>query len=655
VGTAETTTLVTLGRLSLPTIQDDFKEGFGAPLDTTGAGAALGQRKPKAYTFTLPILPFNGLANVDLLAVAERMRRQLRSMGQNAQLRGQGIFFAFEADPELDGWVMIGQGQIAYADGNIVVGNFTVTIDEIYRVASLWTHRPGLRIINTDRRLASTPRDFLEQLFSTDFAALPAISIVALPPGAADVATASGAYPSRAIWTGADGSGYTTFNVPDGETFSFELPEASRNLGQVVAYDRRGHITSPSPGPDTLWEEVYGGDWPYSWLTAGQPHDTPLLQNGCCRVRYDESVGLPGWKVDTWSGTAWIEQGKMCVIRQGSAVSPDDTWISAGIVEWSPERCVVKAVLVASSDILASREQVYITLQRGWEGPRFEVYPAVEISGTRSGVKLAWYDALAPETSLSVTRIAAGGAVTSAPVNSATLPAGSLGAFDGENHWTMLRAGATVAVVGAVVQAVAYPYVFADTLGYGVTRNGVATVADSPAGYVSVQLAFPLRAADQAIEAEAIRNASGTTSQVADATASGGQCVKETQTAETNFTLTAAVPTLIHSAKYRALVRVKADSGATLTVKSYSEVGVSTRVGTSTSTTWAEVDLGDITFSSATPSLDVDLWRSAGSGSVYIDRVDLILLEQPVYADGARQIGQRVLTDSRGIPTQVER
>lgn len=681
VGTGQSTTLITLGRISLPAIQDDFKEGFGATLDTTGAGAALGQRRPKAFTFTIPILAFQGTGGVDLLAVALRMRRQVRAMLQNAQLRGQGIYFTDAVDPELNGWVMIGAGQIGYADGNIVAGGFTITIDDIYRVGSRWTHRPGLRCLVADRRLGATPRDQLEQLFSTDFYLLPALSVVGLPPAITDVATSTGSKPALGLWSGSDGLAYAAIGVADGEVVSFEVAEASRNLGQVVAYDRRGGTLTAglTPGPaltpsltlapagativrpdPSLWEEVHGAEWPWNWLTAGQLADAPVLANGRCRVRLD-ATSVIGFAVDVWTGSAWTEQGKVVVNRHGVTRAPCDTFVSAGLVanDCTSERTVVQVVLEASSDPV-SRETIYISLQRGWSGPRFEVYPSLESSGSRAGAELAWYNADATETSCVVVKLDAAQTDIASAVNSASLPGAAVGvAFDGENHWTMLAQGRAYAVVGAVVQAAAYIFAFADPAAYGVTRNAVGTITDPPSGYVSLSLAFPAQATDQLLEAEAIRNTSGTTSQVADATASGGQCVKDTQTTQAAATVAKATTNLVAGARYRVLARVKVDSGATGSFAAYSGPVGAGVVATTTSTTWVWVDCNELVIQSPT-ELNLNGWRSAGgSGAVYVDCLALVKLEDRITAlplyDGARDLGQSVLTDSRAVPALVER
>lgn len=247
-----TTTLITLGRLALPTLQDDFHEGVGEPLDVTGAGVALGQRRPRPFGLTIPLLAIPDGTGGDLTLAGNRMRRQLRSMLQNAQLRGEGLYLASTVDTEINGWVIPGNGRIAYADGNVLFGHYVLTLDEIYRIAVSWTHRPARRFVVADRRLTTTPRDTLEQIFAADFATLPGVALAALPPGATDLQGTAGPLVTSTI-PSADGAHTLVVGAVDGDAVSFEQPESSRNLGHVVAYDRRGR---PPGGPETYRNEI---------------------------------------------------------------------------------------------------------------------------------------------------------------------------------------------------------------------------------------------------------------------------------------------------------------------------------------------------------------------------------------------------------------
>jgi hypothetical protein len=111
------------------------------------------------------------------------------------------------------------------------------------------------------------------------------------------------------------------------------------------------------------WEEVYGPNYPLS------PEDVPVSENGFCRVRYDPS--FLGFRLDQWAGDpeGWVERGTVHV-RTDTGNMPS-FFVSAHVVEWTPERSVVRArFLSAQNDTF----DIYIIQQRGWLGARFEAY-----------------------------------------------------------------------------------------------------------------------------------------------------------------------------------------------------------------------------------------------------------------------------------------
>lgn len=646
--------LITLGRLQLPTLADTFAEGVSEPLDTTGAGVALGQRRPKNFALSLPLQSISLVPGEDLVAASNRIRRQLRSMLQNSTLRSYGIYLAYAVDPEINGWVMIGNGQIAYAPGNVMFGQFELTIDEIYKVASLRTHRPGLRFVVADRRLATTARDFLGQIFSVDFAGLVNLPLIGMPTGISDVVAASGRFPVGAFRQNRDGLSYLATSSLDGDAVGFEQAEASMHLGAVVAYDRKGTLTAPTTGPDAAWEEFYGSDWPYNWQRPGQPADAPLLDNGLCRVRYDGS-GQPGVKIDVWTGTAWAEQGKVVTFRVDAGGNQiDDTWQSASLVEWSPERAVVSLVVRVIANG-SSHEEVYITLQRGWLGPRIEVYPAVTTSGARADA-IVEYTASVTATNQAIVKIDAGGAayVATAGSGSTALPSVFVGSpgFSSENEIALIGDGRAYQVNAAAVTA-------ATLVGLG--GNSFYFESESAAGYVSMHLGFSTQNALQTMEAESIIYGSSTTaSVVVDAAASGGHAVLDTQTSAANFTIDEGSPVGVPGAMYRVLARVRvATIGRTATFSARSLGNTATIQPSTSSTVFVWLDCGDLVLGSD-GSFQGVLWSTAGgSGGIYVDRVELTKLEDRTTSlplcDGARDLGQSALIDARAIPIQVER
>lgn len=996
--------LLTLGRLALPTVKDDFKEGVGEPLDVTGAGVALGQRRPKMFAFTVPILPIPDGSNENRLQTALRMRRQLRSMLQNPLLRGQGLYLAFTPDSELNGWVMVGNGQIAYAEGNVVIGNFDLILDEIYKTGGLRTHRPARRLGVTDLRVSSSPRDYLQTLFATDFAAMPMLPLHAMPVGASNLISSTNRALLLATRTGNDGTAQLVVNGTDTDVVDFERPEASFNLGDTVAFDRRGiqkvvlsghsiatgsyasdwagvnpaggtsgthtlggllaayfmaieqnwsvngaaacydqvaaqtggraggwtwmlkNITRPAtitaappsaanilffgvndivvlgitrmgpfkeayramlcrmianatfeetdasitypagwstvtatnwagnnqvkrcvpgsavatiqvpsgflggtidlgfvtttssavgviPTGQAVWtitvdgtvntttytidgpsmvtplfsdgggrnatvyriknlsagahtitltltsesgtlttyfdywqteavtppptalllqyyglnntlapvdssmdamnqiitgiagefalsqvttvplnlyknpvnyysdglhgvdagftvmagqveqalpqaEEVYGPDYPWSWQQPSANADCPVIQNSLCRVAFDPTPTI-GFQVSLWNGSLWVQQGKVILYRQGDQSGYIDTLLAANVVEWTPERCVIEAMMTASVDSANSRERVYITLQRGWNGPRFEIYASPKADGTVALPQALFFPSFG-DTNNSVFKIESGtiGRIAAtAGTGSSTFSfayVGSVSAFNGENWLALLRQNTlnpNYQLNAAVMQAGATAYVSnAGASNYlGVTGGGN--------GYATVQYGFTKQFAGQMIEAETYRYASGTTSQVADANASGGQAVQDIQT--TNAAATVINIVGYPLATYRVFVRARVAGAVTGSYQAvFQGAGPSAQV-TTTSTTWVWLDLGEIIPASTSTYLAVYAATSNAATGALIDRIELVKTQDriattPTY-DGARDLGQQVLADPRLTPVRVER
>lgn len=425
-------------------------------------------------------------------------------------------------------------------------------------------------------------------------------------------------------------------------------------------------IVLPPESPDQAgWEEFYGHDYPYNWLTQGQALDVPVLQNQLCRVRYDPG-NAAGVAIDAWDTTSadtpaggWVEQGKITLIRNGDAGFVRPQLVSASLAAWTPDRAVAQAVMAAGTADGYSRERVLITLQRGWTGPRFEVYASPKSDGTPPILGLAYTvtDADANDSAMKIDATTAAIAATAGSGSSVFTPGGvGAGTFTGENQVAVLRQAAGLQANLAVVQASAGAEVGHDTTAYGVDRNIVEVFAST--GYLSVHVGFCPQATDQVIEAEAIRAVSGTTSQVADSTASAGQMVQETQVSDANYSLFKIVTSLTR-AKYRVLARVKTD-GSMVGSFFANITGTVGATVTLSATAWTWIDLGDLLAAIDAPSFGIAGWRSSGlTGNVYIDRAELFLLEDRLSVSaglaGARDLGQSVLYDQRVGPRRVQR
>jgi hypothetical protein len=666
---------LTIGRLLLAT-PVTWQEQVGSPVSQQGGTVVPNTRTPLQYQLQISTTAADG--QTDTQAARLTIRRQLRSLLNNDPLKYQYayLYIQYSDDPEQNGWFVPDQASlqdIAQSVG-LATGWWNLQTNW-FLTGHRRTHREARQVWMKDLRTGLYQRDFRGWIFSTDFSALPALQVTVLPAGVSSAIQAvSGQVIAGApMPAGRDGGACQVVQgLSDLAVISYERPEASLNLSDVIAYDRMGQITAPSTGPDTSWVELYGPDWPYNWQTSGQPADTPVLDNGLVRLRFgvsDGQQGEPGFWIDLWNGSAYSTQGKMYIRRVGDVSGYCNTFVSSQLIEWTPDRAVIEVVLSNSADAY-SRECVYVTVQRGEIGAAFECYPALKSTGAQADCQFIWQAFAATEdandTAVKVdsqtlpSPTGAAAIQATAGSGSASFAGGVIGNanFTTSENWVVLLRYPTTFNVIAPYQATFSLLQGANAQAATGSGNYIEIVSQNGAGYLQTQVMFSATASDQVNEAETIRNTgSGTTSQVSDATASGGLAVKDTQTTEANATV--SKNTNLLQAKYRMIARVKVDSGATGSFR-FVLNGVNGSVVTSTSTSWTWIDLGEIASTVAGPNYHVNAWRSAGaSGGVYIDRVELVLVEDRTRGtaifSGARDQAQAALEDSRALGAIVVR
>lgn len=339
-----------LGPLQLTTLPGELKETLGDQVEVVGGAVTAGERRARAFQVTIPIR--GDATDTDRYLVGERMRRQVRALIANTQARLQGLYLEFSADPELNGWLLVGGGDLSYGPGGITLADFRLELTDCYQIASMRTHRPARRLIAVDRRLSTTPRDTLGTLYSTKFAGSTAVAAHVLPVAITDATVRStGAPLAGSTRASADGDLTLTTGLLHGDVIDFEQAETDQNLAHVQILDRQGETD------ETLWEQVFGADQP---LTAG---DVPVLSNKVCRVVFDvaaSSLNIESWIAGAWGLAATVTYPALSAIR-------------AGLMGWTPERGVL---LITGVQATSTRVQLIITLQRGWTGPRIESYTA---------------------------------------------------------------------------------------------------------------------------------------------------------------------------------------------------------------------------------------------------------------------------------------
>jgi len=219
-----------LGRISLPTLEGEIKEAVGGKLEPTGQVLGAGTPEPRPFALSIPIHCTPG--DTDLKA-AMLMRRQVRALLDNPRARLGGLYMAFAHDPELDGWLVIGSGEIEYAEGGITHADFKLALSECYRVGQRHTHRPGYTVSVRDRRLSTTPRDRLGTLYSTDFAAAAMEPQVTLPIAATDLIVNGSQVTSAPLMVGSQRGAVPVVAGPV-STVSYRLADPAAEQGDVL-------------------------------------------------------------------------------------------------------------------------------------------------------------------------------------------------------------------------------------------------------------------------------------------------------------------------------------------------------------------------------------------------------------------------------------
>lgn len=363
---------VHLGRITLPAAIAPSDE-LGDGLEAVGAALVAAERRPRPLELSLALR--GTAADADARAVGERLRRQITGLLENARARLEGMWLTFAADPLLDSYVQIGGAKLAIDDHSLVLGDYALELSDVFRVGKVGSHREARRLDMRDLTSGTVPRDIKRTRYSTDFAGTftPATSKirVPLPAGATNPYLPGHGLPAPlegyVIETGAQIPAHE-LNAGDwnGAVVSYDLAPAARGVGDVRIWDTR---TTPAPAftaagdraPATYgWEEAYGPAHPFLDTVP-----MPVLENGTCRVRPLIAGGVRFvLALEVYSGGAggYVEAARITPYGMGGFAP-----ISSSIIEWTPERAVLRFV----------RQQfleVYVILQRGWSAPQVEMY-----------------------------------------------------------------------------------------------------------------------------------------------------------------------------------------------------------------------------------------------------------------------------------------
>lgn len=433
-------------------------------------------------------------------------------------------------------------------------------------------------------------------------------------------------------------------------------------------------------------EEVYGPDHtPQPFAAAdtfrGTRGGCDALENGICRVRavYGEDYAYTSPKfmlaldaplAGFASKPGWQELGRILIYDQassGGAWTVNVQLASAAVLEWTPERTVVRYTLTRSVFDQTTRIDAYVTLQRGWAGPRVELYTASGRPGQAGahGLAVRWVPNTTSELCLGTSAAVVAAGDPGGSWVATGFPASTWLAF-GVAPWQALApVDASLAPVAATfMQAALTDYRVSDTDAYGGSaRNAVAYGApygSGSQGYASVRFGV-LPAPIRLLEAETYRNTgSGTTGTGSSGSARGGSEVTESQTSDVNATVkltSAQLDTLgISPGSYQVAARV-ATANAGANVQAYAKfIGGNSQTSlysAAPGTTRGWVALGEIQ-RVAGDTLELHFWRSSGTGNVLVDAFSLVPTKRRVSGaatyDGAADLQQAAFIEATATP-----
>ncbi len=366
---------IRLGPLAFVTPADAVGETLGDGLEVVGAALVAAERRPRPLRLKLPVRGYE--LDVDPKESGLRLRRQVRSFIENAKLRLQGAYFTWEADPDLDGWLLIGGAELTETDPGISFGEFEMELSDVYIVGRPGTHKPGRRASIVDLRDGLAPRDSRRILYSTDFEAQALPEEPLYLPGDSASLVRSGNKPVAKTTLGPERAGarhlWRSVEATDAEILSY-VPD------QVLLPGRDSYIDLDELGSVRLWNldnaTVYPPDpveyteerdlepdiyWHWERIHGAALTANPKLamDNGAVRLIWLGSASSEGLAIEYWdSGLGHYRR----IGRVMHAASVREQHI----VEANGERAVI--------EWRAGRYGMRAILQRGWWGPRLESY-----------------------------------------------------------------------------------------------------------------------------------------------------------------------------------------------------------------------------------------------------------------------------------------
>jgi hypothetical protein len=381
-----------------------ISETLGDGLEAVGAALVAAERRPRPLKLTIPVHASH--KSVTPLDTGLEMRRQVRALLNNERWRMSGLFVWFATDSDLNGWYLIGGGDLSETQAGVTFGDFELELSDVYRVGRPATHKPGRRLELADRRSGLAPRDTRGLIYSTDFDDIDLPDEPLFVPGdVVNVLGAEGRTPAsssagpvvsaRRLWRSvAAVHGEAVSYLPDDVILSTvnayrDLDDPGRvrvwQLDDATSYPPLVSLYSPERAQDpTLdgWRPVYGD--------LDSPTTRLAVDNGACRVVWLGRQPGEGLALERADGAGAYK--RVARVLAGSGVR------EGRVIELTPERAVI--------EWRGGARALRVVLQRGWPGPRLEAYDddgdeaALEITGWEAPVSIVtevdpeWVDRL---------------------------------------------------------------------------------------------------------------------------------------------------------------------------------------------------------------------------------------------------------------------
>lgn len=388
---------VRLGPLRFRSLGAEGEERLGDALETVGAALVPGERSPRPQRIVVPV--GGAYEERDHREVGVVLRRQVRQLLENARWKDGGLYFRAGWDPESAAWLSVGGGKLTESQLSWPQGEWVLELDDAYLVGRVWRRRRARRVSIADRADGQTATDSRGELYTTALAPYPTSQVrlvAAVPFGRGLVrgygGGGKGASGGPQVFPEAYGRLWGLVEAENGEVLSWQPPDVPgdpeidatiEDIGSVRVWEVPGDHYPPGLAQTRSGDLQPDGPDGYGWIRVLGPLDYRArglaVDNGWARVTWHRFVsGLAEdrsvLRIEIWGGGA-VSGGTDPSARYEVAIPGLDFSIhpqyEVQMLEVTPERAVM-CIRALEGD------EMRVILQRGWEGPRIEVYKDID-------------------------------------------------------------------------------------------------------------------------------------------------------------------------------------------------------------------------------------------------------------------------------------